>query len=287
MSSINFNLATQQTQRMLIQNSQLLDRSMMRLATGLRINSGRDDPAGLIASETLRSRLATLDAETRALERNDSVVRVAEGALQEMDDLLVEAEALAVASANTGGMSEAEIEANQMMLDSIVTSIDRIASTTTFAGEKLLDGNVDIPMGDDTFSIDRVDSAVLGEMDIDGETLSLADVVAGGAADLINGSPEDTQALIGAARDQVSTLRGELGAFSANFIEPARAANQIAFENISAAESAIRDASIAQEVSNAVRAQTLFNTGLQLIGVSPINSQNALKLVGGSAGFLF
>src|SRR5688572_8933966 len=81
--------------------------SMEKLATGLRINRGADDPAGLIASEDLRAALKMLDAETRAMERTDMVANVADGALGEMSELLSNANAAEVATANSGGLSDA------------------------------------------------------------------------------------------------------------------------------------------------------------------------------------
>src|SRR5262245_11641775 len=100
--------------------------SMEKLATGSRINRGADDPAGLISSEDLRGALASLDAESRGMERADAVAQVADGALAEVSDLLSDAHAAEVAMANTGGMSRAERDARQMEIDWARQSADRI-----------------------------------------------------------------------------------------------------------------------------------------------------------------
>lgn len=279
MQPVNFSAPFAQLNALLSLNGAMRDGTLLKLATGLRIVTGRDDPAGLIASETLRSRLAALDAETRALDRSDTVVRVAESGLEEIDSLLVDAEALIVASANTGGLTDAERDANQLQLDSIVKSIDRIAATTSFAGEDLLDGLTSITADGESLDLERIDSATLGETEVDGEAMTLADITSGNALGLAEGDTESAAAVIGAARESISTLRGKLGAFSANTIDPARRSNQVAIENIAAAESAIRDASIAEEMVSLVRYQMLFQAGVALFGVAQSNSAATLRLI--------
>ena len=104
-----------------------------RLSTGLRINRGRDDPAGLIASEVLRSEMAGI---AQAIDNSSRVVNVlstAEAAINEVSSLLLEIRGLVSKSANRGALSNAEIEANQLQINSLLESIDRIANGTQFA----------------------------------------------------------------------------------------------------------------------------------------------------------
>ena len=142
MTRINTNVQSLIAQRALGTNYLALNTSLARLSTGLRINSGKDDPAGLIASETLRSRITAIDQAIDNATRADTVVAIAEGGLQEISALLLEVESLIDKSANEGGMSTAERDANQLQIDAILESIDRLANDTAFGDKKLLDGTM-------------------------------------------------------------------------------------------------------------------------------------------------
>ena len=109
MSRINTNVSSLLAQRILGQQNQSLTQSLERLSTGLRINRGADDPAGLIASERLRSEQAAISAAIGNAERADQVVNIAEGGLQEISNLLVEVQSLVGQSANEAGLSDEEI----------------------------------------------------------------------------------------------------------------------------------------------------------------------------------
>lgn len=143
MSRINTNVNSMLAQRVTYQNNRALNGSLERLSTGLRINRGSDDPAGLIASENLRSEKAAISAAIGNAERADQVVNIAEGGLQEINSLLLEVQSLVGSSANDAGLSREEREANQLQVDSILQTIDRIASATSFQGTKLLNGTFD------------------------------------------------------------------------------------------------------------------------------------------------
>ncbi len=143
MSRINTNVQSLIGQRVLGQNNKGLNTSLERLSTGLRINRGKDDPAGLIASETLRSEKAAITAAIGNAERADQVVNIAEGGLQEINALLIEVQSLVGQSANDAGLSSDEKKANQLQIDSILQTIDRIAASTSFQGTKLLNGTYD------------------------------------------------------------------------------------------------------------------------------------------------
>ncbi len=143
MSRINTNVMSLIGQRVLGANNSMLGTSLERLSTGLRINRGKDDPAGLIASQNLRAEMKGLDQAIKNAERADQVVNITEGGLGEIGSLLNELQALVTQSANDGGLSDEEKEANQLQIDSILQTIDRIAGATAFQGKKLLNGNLD------------------------------------------------------------------------------------------------------------------------------------------------
>jgi flagellin-like hook-associated protein FlgL len=267
-------------QRMVGASFQAQNASLFKLATGLRINVGRDDPAGLISSERLRATLASLDAESRALQRADHVTAVADGALGEISDLLVDAQGLAVANANTGAMSDAERQANQTQLDSIVQSIDRIAATTSFNGQSLLDGTATIRAGDDSLSLDNVAPREIGIVDSDGQTYDLSDVTSGGALNIVDGDVGAALESISTAASQVASMRGELGAFSKNLIGPSLSANAVAIENTAAANSFIRDTDYAAEASALVRSQLLGRTSIFALMQQVSRGESVLSLIG-------
>jgi len=143
MSRINSNIPSLVAQRNLAVSQQALGLSLERLATGMRINRGADDPAGLIVSERLRSEVAVnrqaIDNTSRAI----NVIATTEGALNEVATLLNDIKALVVEAANSGAFSDEEIAANQLQIDASIDSITRIANTTGFAGRKLLNGQLD------------------------------------------------------------------------------------------------------------------------------------------------
>ena len=143
MSRINTNVSSLLAQRILGQNNQNLTKSLERLSTGLSINRGADNPAGLIASENLRSEKASISAAIGNAERADQVVNIAEGGLQEINTLLLELQSLITSTANDAGLSQEERDANQLQVDSILQTVDRIANVTNFQGTKLLNGTFD------------------------------------------------------------------------------------------------------------------------------------------------
>ena len=143
MTRINTNVPSLVAARILTRNNESLNTALERLSTGLRINRGKDDPAGLIASETLRSEITAIGAAIDNARRADNVVSVAEGALQEVNALLIELESLVDHTANEAGLGDEEVSANQLQIDSILDTINRIATSTEFQGKKLLNGTLD------------------------------------------------------------------------------------------------------------------------------------------------
>lgn len=143
MSRINTNVASLTAQTGLSRSQRQLNDTLQRLSTGLRINRGADDPAGLIASEGLRSETAGIKQGIDNSTRATNVIATAEGALSEVASLLLNIKSLVVQAANSGAFSPDEVRANQLQIDSAVDSITRISNVTTFAGLKLLNGNLD------------------------------------------------------------------------------------------------------------------------------------------------
>ncbi|RNC82063.1 MAG: flagellin [Phycisphaera sp.] len=173
MSRINTNVSSLVAQRVLGQNNFGLNNSLERLSTGLRINRGKDDPAGLIASENLRAEIKSVGAAINNAERAERVVNIAEGGLSEVSGLLTELQGLITNSANDAGLSKAEKEANQLQIDSILQTIDRVADQTSFQGTKLLNGNFDFRVSSQASGIDdlRVNGAKFEGSSLDVDVL--------------------------------------------------------------------------------------------------------------------
>lgn len=161
MARINTNVGAVVAQRHLARSHADLNTTIQRLASGLRITRGADDPAGLIASERLRSEISAVNQAIANTHRASNIIATTEGALDEVARLLNDIQDLIVEAANEGAVSEDEIRANQLQVDSAINSITRIANSTTFAGRHLLNGSLD-------YITSGVDSSVITALDIQG-----------------------------------------------------------------------------------------------------------------------
>jgi flagellin len=242
MSAVTFTFAAQVATRYFAEAGAAMNASLEKLATGSRINRGSDDAAGLISSEQLSAALAMLEAESRGAERADAAASVADGALAEVSDLLSDAAAAEVAMANTGGMSRAEREAYQMEIDSARRSVERIASTTTFNGQKVLDGSMTLGSGGQSVSVPSTGD-------------------------------------LRAAASEVATMRGRIGAFQKNDLAPRMRSMAVEFENTAAAYSAIRDTDYAAETANLARARILRASTAGVLALANSEPRGALNLL--------
>ncbi|MFI4874078.1 MAG: flagellin, partial [Blastopirellula sp. JB062] len=143
MTRINTNVSSLVAQKNLGRSNSDLNTTLTRLSTGLRINSGKDDPAGLIASESLRSDITSVEKAITNSERANQLIATADSALGQVSSLLNDIRGLISEAANTGALSDDQIAANQLQIDSSLEAIDRIAQVTSFQGKRLLDGNLD------------------------------------------------------------------------------------------------------------------------------------------------
>jgi flagellin len=143
MTRINTNVSSLIAQRRLSTTNAGMQTTLTRLSTGLRINTGADDPAGLIASEGLRSDITAVNKAISNTQRASLMLGTAETALGQVSSLLNDIRGLVTEAANTGAISESEIAANQLQVDSSLEAINRIARSTTFQGRRLLDGSLD------------------------------------------------------------------------------------------------------------------------------------------------
>lgn len=142
MTRINTNVSSLIAQKTLSRSNSQLQEALTRLSTGLRINVGKDDPAGLIASEALRSDIVATERAITNSERANQLIATADSALGQVSSLLNDIRGLVSEAANTGALSKEQIEANQLQVDSSLEAIDRISQITSFQGRRLLDGSL-------------------------------------------------------------------------------------------------------------------------------------------------
>jgi flagellin len=174
MSRINTNVTSLVAQNILGRSNKSLEQALNRLSTGLRINSGKDDPAGLIASENLRSDISSIQRAISNSDRANQVIATADSALGQVSSLLNDIRGLITEAANEGALSAEQIAANQLQIDSSLEALNRIAQTVTFQGRKLLDGSLDfITEAGTNFStvsnlqIDQANLGATGSVEVD------------------------------------------------------------------------------------------------------------------------
>ena len=138
---INHNTRSLNAHRSLVENSDRLGKSLEKLSSGMTINRAGDGPSTLVASEQMRSQIAGLDQAIKNSETSVSMIQTAEGALSEVNSMLVGMRQLAIHAANEGANDDVMLAADQLEIDAIVDAIDRVATTTEFGKRKLLDGS--------------------------------------------------------------------------------------------------------------------------------------------------
>jgi flagellin len=262
MSRINSNISSLQAIHRLDRNNADLATRLQRLSSGLKINTGKDAPAKLIASETLRSEIGGINQAIDNSQRATNVINTAEGALSEVSALLLEVQSLTIEAANVGALSPQEIAANQLQVDSILNSINRIANTTQFNGVKLLNGQLD-------YTTSGVASTALDVVEINASKLP------------DNGSVSIAVEVLASAELGGITFSGATVGTSAVTIEVAgnAGAEQLSFAGnttISAVATAVNQLTAATGVSAVVSGTDLiFNTttfgSSQFVSVKTVN----------------
>jgi len=247
----------------LLQQAQL-QRNLAGLASGLKINTAADAPAGLVISEQLRSTISGVSALASNASRAINLVQTAEGALNEINTQLVEIRGLAVQAGNSALLGETGAQIIQQQINDAMGSIDRIAETTEFAGSPLLNGTFQeeqfaIAVGSPAqLTIPSVATSELGRgIGEPGGFASLADI------DVT--TPEGAAAavqVIDAAINEISGIRGDLGVFQANTLESATRSLNVNRENLISSESTIRDTDISAAVGESILASIRIQAGV-------------------------
>ena len=277
------NIASTNAQRILGINNQRLATSIERISSGIRINRGADDAAGLAISEGLRSDIRALRQATRNANDGMSLVNVAEGALNEQSSILIRLRELA-SQAATGTVGSTERATIQLEFSALRDELTRIAATTEFNGTGLIDGTLASSVATTSHTLIQIgiDSSSDSRIDLN-DSLSLDAVTAStlGIATLsVTASAEALTALsvIDTAIASVTAARGKVGAVQ-NRLQRSVSALSISSENLQAAESSIRDADIAHEIAQLTRNQILVQTSTAMVGQSNLIPQSVLQLL--------
>jgi flagellin len=174
MTRINTNVSSLIAQNTLSRSNGQLEEALTRLSTGLRINTGKDDPAGLIASENLRSDITSITKAISNTDRANEVIATADSALGQVSSLLNDIRGLVTEAANSGAAGADQIAANQLQIDQSLKALNQIAQTVTFQGRKLLDGSLDfITQAGTNFNklsgltIDQANLGATGQLSVD------------------------------------------------------------------------------------------------------------------------
>jgi len=244
--------------------------SSLMLATMSRINRGADDPAGLIAAESLRAEIASLDAADRTAERAGAAIDVADGALGQVSQLLndIQGNVVAAASSTT---SDAERAAYQAEIDGAVEAINRIGATTEFNGQRLLDGSlpaISLALSANVADQAQVSLPVVRADQLGGSAGSLADLATGGSASLASGKPGLSIDILKQARSHVLQSRAQLGAFSRYTLDSGREVMAGSQENLYGALSRIADTDVASATAEFVQSRILADVAIGALGIS-------------------
>ncbi|MFK8079276.1 MAG: flagellin [Granulosicoccus sp.] len=266
--TINTNVMSLTAQRNLTTSQGSLATSMQRLSSGLRINSAKDDAAGLAIAERMNTQVRGMNVAIRNANDGISLSQTAEGGLQEMSNMLQRMRELAVQSANGSNSStdRANLDTEFQALDD---EIGRIAQTTTFNGQTLLNNSgttIDFQIGANTDANNQ--------LGIDLVTISITDENIASASFAISAITR-----IDSVIAEVTTARAEFGAMQSRF-ESAISNLQIGMENQSAARGRIMDADFAVETANMTRAQILQQAGNAMISQANSAPQSVLQLLG-------
>lgn len=199
MTRINTNVSSLVGRNNLREANASLSQSLTRLSTGIRINTGKDDPAGLIASENLRSDITSIERAIGNTDRANQVIATADSALGQVSSLLNDIRGLVTESANSGALSDEQISANQLQVDSSLEALNRIAQTTTFQGRRLLDGSLDFltnsganPTAISNVQIDQANLGATGAVAVDVNVTAAATQAAVSIGDLPDVTPTTT-----------------------------------------------------------------------------------------------
>lgn len=279
MISVVTNVASLQAQRNLNKSTTALQSSIERLSSGLRVNRAADDAARLAVSEEIRSNLKGLKQAERNANDNISLIQTAEGALNEITGVVSRMRELAVQASNEGTMDSTQRGYLNQEFTLLQSELDRIVNVTEYNGQKLVDGSIsagasalDFQVGMNNTANDRI-SMSIRETSTTGLGLNDDNLASSTGA-------QAAISALDAALKTVNTERATLGA-TQNRLEMTLSNLGNMYENLSAADSRLRDADVAEEAAAMSRAQILNQAGTSVLAQANQIPQSALSLIGG------
>ena len=298
MTRINTNIQSLYAQQGLANSQMALNTSLQRLSTGLKINTGADDPAGLVASQGLKSEMSGITQAINNSQQANNVISTADGALSEVSSLLQTIVGLVDQAANSGAMSAGEIAANQLQVDSAIQTITRISDTTEFDGQHLIDGSLAyLTSGVNTSSVQalQISQANLGTQTTlpvqvnvltSARTASLEFVgssIAKSVTIQVQGA-NGTQALSFVSGTKASAIAFAINTNSdatgvvANLINPANATSGITFESSGYGSTNFVSVSAQSGTFNTVNSANQSES--RAVGVDAVATINGQKVIG-------
>jgi flagellin len=263
---INTNIAMLVGRQGFMKAQAVMDKAMERLITGKRINRASDDPAGLIAADKLAARRVTLEEIIKQSELLSHALDAAEGALGEVQTLAQDLVGIVVTAANRDGLSQGEREALQVEANGVVDGIRHLIRTSSFKGTAILVKGVGADLN----------GRWIGFSGFDPDKLSIDALT--GELNLVDGDIEAAQRLVEGFVEGITNLRAHIGSQQKYMLKTDGL--RLEHENTTAAESAIRDADFAEEVSNLVRGQVLREASAAVMQIAQQQAQSALSLLG-------
>jgi len=269
---INTNVMALNAQNKLAGNQGNVSKSIAKLSSGLRINSAADDAAGLAISEKMRSQIRGLNQAESNAQDGISLIQTAEGALQQTTDILQRMRELVIKAENEGVLSDEDKESIEVEIEALKVEVDRIAVSTSFNGKNLLDGSattnpLTFKIGANTNSCDSL-TVTIGDMRTD--ALEIADI----DVDV----PDQALKSIDAAIIDISSQRAKLGAIQ-NRMEYSIESLSVTAENLSAAESRIRDVDMADEMVSYTKDNILQQSAMAMLAQANQQPQQILSLL--------
>ncbi len=277
------NIPSLNAQRILGINNDRLASSVERIASGIRVNRGADDAAGLAISESLRSDIRALRQAVRNGNDGIALINVTEGALNEQAGILIRLRELA-SQAATGTVGSTERQTIQLEFTALRNEIDRIAQTTSFNGQRLIDGSLSSSISSNQHILIQIgiDSSADSRINLN-QQIDLGSITSSGlGVDVLSVTASDAALtaldVMNSAITLVTQGRGKVGAVQ-NRLVRAISNISISIENLTSAESAIRDADIAEEVALLTRNQILVQSSTAMVGQANLIPQSVLQLL--------
>ena len=299
---VNTNVSSLNAQRQMEKSNSILDSSFQRLSSGLRINSAKDDAAGMQIASRLTGQIAGLTQGNRNANDGISLAQTAEGALDEMTAMYQRMRTLAGQAAN-GSNTDADRAALQLEARELGEEINRISQDTTFGGQNLLDGSysTEFQVGADanqviSLTMTAIEAATGGAISVN--SFAVSDLAA--AASSVSGQSagadtafasasgisftsvaeaQDVLAAVDAMIGAIDAKRAELGAKQNRFSSTIRNQSNM-IENVSAARARVQDADFAAETAALTKAQILQQASTSILGQANQRPQSALSLLG-------